>query len=121
MIFQINSLTNLWIEDTDMVIIMSNLLDNAIEACRKLKENRVILLKIVRERRQLVLSVQNQVDDTVEIKEKQIETSKSDKKNHGIGLKNVQMVLDKYHGFGNIRYENGWFYYTAIIPNKEEI
>lgn len=121
MIFQINSLTNLWIEDTDMVIIMSNLLDNAIEACRKLKENRVILLKIVRERRQLVLSVQNQVADTVEIKEKQIETSKSDKKNHGIGLKNVQMVLDKYHGFGNIRYENGWFYYTAIIPNKEEI
>ena len=49
MIFQVNSLADLWIEDTDMVIIVSNLLDNAIEACRKLRDNKVIRLKIVRE------------------------------------------------------------------------
>lgn len=120
-IFQINNLTNIWIEDTDMVIIMSNLLDNAIEACRKLKENKVIRLKIVREKMQLVLSVQNPVANPVEINQKQLKTSKGDKKNHGIGLKNVQMVLEKYKGFGNIYYRDGWVYYTAIIPKKEEI
>ncbi len=120
MIFQINNLTNLWIEDTDMVIILSNLLDNAIEACRKLKGNKVIRLKIIREKRQLVLSVQNPVVNPVEINGNEIKTSKSDKKNHGIGLKNVQMVIEKYKGFGNIYYKDGWFYYTAIIPEKEE-
>ena len=83
--------------------------------------NKVIRLKIVREKKQLVLSIQNPVANPVEIKENQISTSKNDKKNHGIGLKNVQMVLEKYQGFGNMHYKNGWFYYTAIIPEKDEI
>lgn len=121
MIFQVNDLNNLWIDDTDLVIIMSNLLDNAIEACRKLKDHRVIRIKIVREKEQFVLSVQNPAADLVEIKEDGIVTSKSDKKNHGVGLKNVQMVLEKYKGFGNMHEQDGWFYYTAIVPRRDEI
>lgn len=121
MIFQVNDLDGLWIDDTDLVIIMSNLLDNAIEACRKLEDHRVIRIKIVREKEQLVLSVQNPVVDPVDIKEDGIATSKSDKKNHGVGLKNVQMVLEKYKGFGNMHEQDGWFYYTAIVPEGDEI
>ena len=86
-----------------MVILLSNLLDNAIEACEKLDCNKVIRLKLVKEKQQMVLSVQNPVAVPVEIKNNDIQTGKGDKKNHGIGLKNIQMVLDKYGGIGRIR------------------
>lgn len=69
----------------------------------------------------MVLSVQNPVAVPVEIKNNDIQTGKGDKKNHGIGLKNIRMVLDKYGGIGRIRCDKGWFYYTAVIPQTEEI
>ena len=103
------------------VVILANLLDNAIEACEKLDCNKVIRLKLVKEKQQMVLSVQNPVAVPVEIKNNDIQTGKGDKKNHGIGLKNIQMVLDKYGGIGRIRCDKGWFYYTAVIPQTEEI
>ena len=62
------------------------------------------------------MSVQNPVSGVVSINENQICTDKKDRKNHGIGLKNIQMVLDKYHGIGLMRYDEGRFYYTVAIP-----
>ena len=96
--FQVNDLSGLWMKEQDVVILLSNLLDNAIEACEKLDCNKVIRLKLVKEKQQMVLSVQNPVAVPVEIKNNDIQTGKGDKKNHGIGLKNIQMVLDKYGG-----------------------
>lgn len=46
-------------------------------------------------------------------------TSKEDKRKHGIGLKNVQMILDKYQGIGMMRYEDGCFSYTVVIPEMK--
>ena len=91
-------------------------MDNAIEACEKLEDGKVIKLKLIREKQQLVLSIQNPVSGEVLIRDNQICTSKEDRKNHGIGLENVQMVLDKYQGIGMMRYEEGEFHYTAAIP-----
>lgn len=34
-VFRINDLSSIKIEDEDLVVILSNLLDNAIEACQK--------------------------------------------------------------------------------------
>ena len=97
--------------------MLSNLLDNAIEACEKVQEERIIRLKLVREEKEMVVSVQNRVNEPVHIDQNGIiPTIKRDKRNHGIGLRNVQRVLDKYQGMGRKRYEDGWFYYTAIIP-----
>ena len=109
------------VDDVELYCLLVNLLDNAIEACEKLDCNKVIRLKLVKEKQQMVLSVQNPVAVPVEIKNNDIQTGKGDKKNHGIGLKNIQMVLDKYGGIGRIRCDKGWFYYTAVIPQTEEI
>lgn len=117
--FHVNDLSGLWMKEQDMVILLSNLLDNAIEACEKLDHNKMIRLKLVKEKQQMVLSVQNPVLVPVEIKNNYIQTSKKDKKSHGIGLKNIQMVLDKYGGIGRMRYDKGWFYYTVVIPKTE--
>ncbi len=111
-----NDLSDLWLEEQDAVSLLSNLLDNAIEACGKLESGRKIWVKLVREKRQFVLSIRNTVSEPVDIQDDAIPTSKEDKGRHGIGLKNVRMILDKYQGMGMMRCEEGCFSYTAVIP-----
>lgn len=97
---------------------------NEIQILQERNEERIHAyqeMSVLREKEQLVLSVQNPVVDPVDIKEDGIATSKSDKKNHGVGLKNVQMVLEKYKGVDNMHEQDGWFYYTAIVPEGDEI
>lgn len=46
-LFHMNDLSDVWLEEQDIVILLSNLLDNAIEACEKIKKERIIRLKLV--------------------------------------------------------------------------
>ena len=48
-IFQLNDLSTIGIEDEDIVVILSNLLSNAIEACEKYSGKKVIKLKFIKE------------------------------------------------------------------------
>jgi hypothetical protein len=114
--FYANDLSDLWLEEQDVVSLLSNLLDNAIEACEKLEGGRKIWIKLVREKRQFVVSIRNPVSAPVVIENNEINTTKEDARKHGIGLKNVQMILEKYHGMGMMRYGEGCFFYTAVIP-----
>lgn len=109
-------LSGLTISEEDIVTLLGNLLDNAIEACEKLTENKVIQFKMVLEEDQLVLSIRNPVKDAVQIKDKQIVTSKQDKFRHGIGLLNVDSVIRKNNGTSVLKCENGWFSFAAMIP-----
>ena len=110
------NLSGLSISEEDIVTLLGNLLDNAIEACELLTENKVIQFKMVLEEDQLVLSIRNPVKDAVQIKDKQIVTSKQDKFRHGIGLLNVDSVIRKNNGTSVLKCENGWFSFAAMIP-----
>lgn len=120
LLFYANDLSDLWLEEQDVVSLLSNLLDNAIEACEKLEGEQKIWVKLVREKRQFVLSIRNPVSEPVDIQDNEIPTSKEDKGKHGIGLKNVQMIVDKYQGMGMMHYEEGCFAYTTVIPEIKE-
>ncbi|MDE7428225.1 MAG: GHKL domain-containing protein, partial [Lachnospiraceae bacterium] len=99
-------LSGLTISEEDIVTLLGNLLDNAIEACEKLAENKVIQFKMVLEEDQLVLSIHNPVKDAVQIKDNRIVTSKRDKSQHGIGLLNVDYVIKKNNGTSVLKCEN---------------
>lgn len=116
-LFCANDLSDLWIEEQDAVSLLSNLLDNAIEACERLESERRIWVKLVREKCQLVISVRNTACEPVNMNENEMTTTKEDKENHGIGLKNIQMILNKYQGMGRVQYKEGCFSYTAVIPD----
>ncbi len=109
-------LSRLTISEEDIVTLLGNLLDNAIEACEKLTENKVIQFKMVLEEDQLVLSIRNPVKDAVQIKGNRIVTSKRDKSQHGIGLLNVDSVIRKNNGTSVLKCEDGWFSFAAMIP-----
>lgn len=111
-----NDLSGLAVSEEDLVILLGNLLDNAIEACEKLQENKIIRFKMVLEEGQLVLSVHNPVREPVRIRGSRIVTGKRDRSRHGIGLLNVDAVIRKNEGTSVLKCEEGWFSFAAIIP-----
>lgn len=108
-------LSKLTMSEEHIVTLLGNLLDNAIEACGKLEQNRVIQFKMVIEDAQLVLSIRNPVKESVRIKDNRIVTSKRNKAQHGIGLLNVESVIRQNNGTAVLKCEDGWFSFTAMI------
>lgn len=116
MTMSVNDLSALTVSEEEIVSLLVNLLDNAIEACERLEENRVIQFKMILEEGQLILSVRNPVKETVQIKGKTIVTSKQDKSHHGIGLLNIDSVVSRNDGTSVLKCENGWFSFSVMIP-----
>ena len=119
MLLSVNDLSGLTMREEDLVTLLVNLLDNAVEACEKLEENRVIRFKMVLEEGELILSVRNPVAVPVIIDGKRIVTTKKDGGNHGIGLLNVNGVIERSGGTSALRCEDGWFCFSAMIPAAE--
>lgn len=117
-IFQINDLSEISICDEDIVVILSNLLNNAIEACEKCPNKKVMKLKFVKEKDNVIISVKNTYDGKLDIKDGEIQTSKKYEMNeHGIGIKNIIDVIEKYQGSYAIKNDKYEFYFSIILPN----
>ena len=108
---------NVAIDMFDMCTIISNLLNNAIEACEKIQEDkRIIEFEIAGYNSQIFISVSNSYDMESIINQKQkFITTKEDKLNHGIGLENVSGTVKKYDGDMRISQENERFIVTINI------
>lgn len=98
--FDVCSLKNTKAKSMDLCIIISNALDNAVEAVKKIEddEKRYIKLKIAEEESFIVISVINPVKSEPRMRRNLIESDKKDKQNHGIGLKNIKSTAQKYNG-----------------------
>lgn len=112
----VNDLSKLTISEEEIVILLGNLLDNAIAACEKLDSGKIIQFKMTLENGQLILSVRNPVKEPVLIRENKVVTGRRYDSRHGIGLLNVDAVIKSHEGTSVLKYNNGWFYFSAIIP-----
>ncbi|MFQ9974092.1 sensor histidine kinase [Coprobacillus cateniformis] len=106
-----------FIADVDYSILVGNLLDNAIEATIEAKENEINLCLSFYEDR-FVIEVKNCVVDKP--KSKQLLTNKKDKSKHGIGLKNIKDIVDKYNGQDVIEVNGNVFYHMCILYKVDE-
>ena len=116
--FQVNDLSRISISTDDLVVLLSNLLDNAIEACLRLPEGRAIVCSLVREE-ELLVSIRN-TSPAVQIDNGRIETSKEPKAEHGFGLVAVRGILTRLEGEYAMDYSEPWFSFVAEIPEPEE-
>lgn len=83
---------------TDFCVILSNLLDNAIEYVEQIQlEKRYVSIAINQVNSMLMIKIINALDNTVSVPEN-LETSKADKKSHGWGVKSVRSTARKYNG-----------------------
>ena len=103
------------IEDDDLVVVIGNLLDNAMEAVRELKENKYIQVKIKYDRECLVVKIVNSFDGKIMIKRGKIQTRKENREFHGIGLQSVKNVVDKYQGDLQYEYKDNRFSVVVLI------
>ena len=98
-ILKVGDLQEICLEEEEIVILLSNLLDNAIRESEKVLKNTgkaVIHLKFECEDHKLIFAVRNPVTEKVEIENDTIKSKRGD--HHGIGLLNVKAVVDKYGG-----------------------
>lgn len=106
----------LHVSDLDLCVILGNLLDNAIESCRKIKDpdERFIRVYIGILKKQLYISIINATSETVKQRTDHYFTTK--RGDHGHGLKRVDQVVKKYDGYLNRQNEPGVFATEIVLP-----
>ena len=99
------------IPPADLCTILSNAIDNAIEACEKIHVNepKTILIKCSYIKHIQFIDIVNPVSEDIKIINNVVETSKSDKNIHGIGLYNIRRTIEKYDGEFDISCNNKMF------------
>lgn len=117
--FSVNDLSAVKINMVDLTILISNTLDNAIEACEKLPvSDRQIFVKVLLEENELFYAVRNR-SLPVNVQPGRLPaTTKDPASLHGYGLQNVQTTLDKYHSLYALDYTDGWFDFATDLPNN---
>ena len=88
------------IDIADFVTLLGNLLDNALEALKKVdREQRILTIKIMFSQERLIGRITNTYCGEIYLKDDKILTSKKEKQKHGYGLSNVEKIIKKYNGY----------------------
>ena len=88
---------NLPYENSDLCVILGNLLDNAIEALEQCR-NGYLGISMKAEAGVLLLRIVNSYTGPLRKQGERFLTSKAASQEHGIGLNNVKQIVEKYHG-----------------------
>ncbi len=109
---------NLQIDAVDLCALLSNALDNAIEASLRMEEvsKRNIQLEMKPYKDYLMIKVSNTVAEDVNVKN--LKTSKADKSQHGIGMLSMKSVVEKYEGYLKYECENRLFNVSMMLKIK---
>ncbi|WP_425501648.1 GHKL domain-containing protein [Saccharibacillus qingshengii] len=102
------------IERYDLCVVLGNMLDNAVEASKKIKiaEDRHIRVHIRSSEAALFIRVRNRTEREVT----DLRSGKADPDNHGFGLTNIERICDKYGGHMAIETENLTFDNMVMLP-----
>ena len=116
-VLKINDLSDIKVSDEDIVTILSNLLDNAIEAAKQCDVGkRTVKIKLLSEDDVLSIAVTNAYKTEPMLTEDgYIRTTKNNKEEHGWGIRNIVATLEKYNAEYIIDYKNGEFIFSIIM------
>ena len=108
----------LQINPVDLCIILSNALDNAIEACIRIDDksiSKIISITSYFRDLYLIIEVSNSNINKLKYNNYKIVSQKKDKATHGIGMSNIEMVVDKYNGILDIIVEKNKFTLNIML------
>ncbi len=107
------------IEDMDLNTVVSNLLDNAIEASEKCEMNqRKIVFKIKEIKQFLAIECSNTCKMKETAKKHIFQTTKENKEEHGYGIENIKETVEKYGGQAEFTCQSGVFYAKIMVENN---
>lgn len=111
-----NILPDLTISDMDLVIILANCLDNAIEAVEKNEYGKYINLVIKSDEIGVSVMIENPIIH--HMRNIDLETTKKEKNKHGFGIKNVKTIVEKYSGTIKYEIQKNIFSVKIFLPNE---
>lgn len=107
------------VSDPDLYSLLSNITDNAIEACAAIPEGRDRFIRLTISRREPYLNIccqNSRAGEIVNIKGK-IQTSKRER-GHGYGLWTIGRIVDSYNGIMDISYNDDTFTISVALKDK---
>lgn len=104
-------------DDYDIVMLISNLLDNAIEASENISDSDIDIM-ITTKMNYLSIVIANKIDESVLKENRRLKTTKSDTANHGLGTKSVKQICEKYNGMIDY-YEKDNMFIADVMLKKQ--
>lgn len=107
-----------FIETMDLVSLLGNPLDNAIESALQLSdtEKRLINVRVSPKEDFILYRIENYTEATLEFENGLPTTTKENKHLHGYGLKSTAFIAEKYNGSLTVRLQDNWFSLNILIP-----
>lgn len=103
------------LSDYDLVTILSNLIDNSIDAVNtNISEERQIILRIKEVKNNLVIKIKNAFNNEIRYNKEELMSTKEG--HSGLGIKSVKSVVSKYQGEIRMDITDNMFSVLIIIP-----
>ena len=110
----IQNLSLEFMEETDITSVFANLLDNAIEACKEVGGEKVIVLKMQQINELVLISVENTFSGKLSKRGENYRTTKAGHK--GLGLTSIRLAVEKYGGYITTGRSGDRFIANVVIP-----
>ena len=112
---EIENLSFSAMESIDFSALLSNMLDNAVEASEK-EPSPEIIIQIARRRGYETILVKNRTEHSVLSEDPELHSTKADKAAHGMGVPQIRAICGKYGGMCDLYEEDGYFCAASFIP-----
>lgn len=101
----------------DFSALLTNALDNAIEACKNENvDKREMLVSITRNRGYETIFVKNYIERSILEQNPELKSQKEEKESHGYGLKKIKEIIRSCDGMCDIYEEEHYFCIRLFIP-----
>lgn len=114
--YALDILPELRIELSDISSVISNLLDNALEAAEK-AEDPYVEIRVFMYKDYLTIIVKNSFYYVPNVPGGQIPTAKKDNENHGLGMTIVREICERNRGVFRYSAQGAWFSASAMLKN----
>lgn len=116
-LFQNRIVLNPMYKNIEYMVLISNLLDNAIEAERKVPvSDRLVQFELVENDNRISLIVKNYIENSILENNPHLHTTKEPSSEHGFGLRTTKKIVDSNNGFIRIYEENQFFIIHVSLP-----
>lgn len=102
------------VNDNELGNIFFNLLDNAIEACERIQNREKWIHVTIKKKNQIhIIKVENSIEKQIFMKDGEYVTEKDNKELHGLGMKSVEVSVNRYRG--NVKWSHTKDIFTVVI------
>ncbi len=107
-----------FISDKDLTILLTNLLDNAIESCHQSQNKEIEFQVYTFNESYVIIKLTNSCDHAPLVVNQLLMSRKRERMTYGYGVKNIERVTTYYNGMTRWKFDelNAQFQFTVTIP-----